>query len=534
MKSRYRYIYMVLILPLLMACGAQDDVVTTSDRDNMIHVGEVSTIDMLTTASVTRAESTMPQWLQEGLAGGMNVLYFKGEKKQLAILKYDNGSYSFMTDEETPKPCEWLDNGNHVFEGVYAPAGLFNSESAKNYVDLTHYTAIPPSKKIAATIDRITIPLQHRLARVVAYVLIDNSMKNYNGDKTKLMGYDKDNYNAENTKLRFGNVYVLDYVDSQGHPIWKKEKKAIPNYIGEETIKVYKDKSGKLIFPIDTEWETANSDNNNNYTFTEYVSAPYYDIIVRPTYTDTEDDSNVMYDELDLNKTDDNKNQIDFELTLDNDLEYEKHFTFDLNANDETVVYLRVNPERIDYNNTGSRLWKTESYGDSYYGVNNKNGNKLSMAGSSWQRAYTNSSLDTGVTDGHKYNADDEDVAAQYVGDEKWIDLLSTAVEGGDCDGKYFILQKDITIDVTKFPEDFVFKGHLDALDHTITLTGVDENHNWLFGGMGIGWNAEILNAKIIDGVLFDPNSTISGYVNNCWNGDKHIDDVTPTIPDYK
>ena len=157
----------------------------------------------------------------------------------------------------------------------------------------------------------------------------------------------------------------------------------------------------------------------------------------------------------------------------------------------------------------------------------------LSKAGSSWQRAYTNSSLDNGVTDGHKYNADDEDLAAQYVDDTKWIDLLSKAVDGGDCDGMYFILQNDITIDVTRFPENFVFTGHLDALDHKITLTTTSER-NWLFNNMATGWDAEVLNAKIIGGSLFIPNSKIEGHVNNCWNDGVRITDVTPTIPDYK
>ena len=327
---------------------------------------------------------------------------------------------------------------------------------------------------------------------------------------------------------------MLDYVDGQGHPVWTKETKAIPNYLGEETVKVYQNKSGKLIFPIDAEWETANSDTGGNYTCTEYTSAPYYDIIVRPTYTDTKDDSNVMYDESDDNKTDDNENQIDFELTLDNDLEYEKHFTFDLNANDETVVYLRVNPERIDYNSTGSRLWKTETYNDKYYGVNNKNGNTLSKAGSSWQRAFTNDAINVGVTDGHYYDADDEDKEAQYVSSDKWIELLTKATTDRDHHGKYFILHDDITIDVAKFPENFVFTGHLDALDHKITLTGTTAERNWLFNNMSTGWDAEVLNAKIVGGCLFNPNSIIEGHVNNCWNDGVRIADVTPTIPDYK
>ena len=48
---------------------------------------------------------------------------------------------------------------------------------------------------------------------------------------TTLKGYDKDddnnNYTVENTLLRFCNVQTLDYIDDGGHPIWKKERKAV-------------------------------------------------------------------------------------------------------------------------------------------------------------------------------------------------------------------------------------------------------------------------------------------------------------------
>ena len=519
MEWKNRYCIIALSLLLLTACGTQDDVITPSDDDQIIHVGGVSTADMMVTSMATRADATFPDWLKEGLKDPMHILYFKGDKKQLAILKYDeNSGFSFTTDEDTPQPCKWLDNGAHTFEGVYAPKNLLIENETQDYNDLCYYTAIPPSKKIAATIDKITIPLQHRLARVVAYVLIDKSMN------TTLKGYDKDNTennkDVKNTLLRFCNVDVLDYVDGEGHPVWKMEKKAIPNFIGVETVKVYKEKvTGKLIFPIDDEWQTANADTNNKYTYTEYESAPYYDLIVRPTYTK---DEYAMYDEKTISAK--GKNKIDFELTLANDLEYEKEVEFDLNANDETVVYLRISPEKIDYNSTGSRLWQSKSYADDYYGVDNDN-HSLSYAGSSWQRAYTNGTTNPAVTDGNAYSN-------QYVKDDKWIELLKAAKDGGSSVGKYFILQNDITIDVSDITEEFVFKGHLDGLDHTITLTGT-ENRNYLFDDIGTGWNSELLNVKVVGGTLFKPGVTPTGHVNNCWNGDSRIDDVTPDIPTY-
>ena len=553
------YITLALSIMLLAACDSQE-ALSSNDEQNMIHVGGVNTDPMVTTATVTRsavAAETL-DWLKEGLTQGMNMQYYKeASAKQKAILKLEaDGTYSMKTPDGTV--CKWLDNGKHAFEGVYVPSGLKAQNTTQNYDDLIHYTAIPPSTEIAATVGKITIPLQHRLARVLAYVLIDQSMN------AKLKGYDASNYNAEETKLRFCNVKTLNYVDANGLPVWKEERKAIPHYLGEYSVKLYKDKSsGKLIFPTDDDWQGAQEDytanGDKNYTCSDYGKVPCYDLIVRPTYTVAEEGTNVMYDE--AVPTAEGKNNIDFELTLDNDLEYEKQFTFDLNANDETVVFLRVSPERIDYNSAGSRLWKESANHDNYYGVNNQNGNNLSKAGSSWQRAYTNSTLDTGVTDGHFYNADSEDEEAQYVDDSKWIEMLLQAYKGGTHHGDYFILKKDITINTNdyEFPSDFTFTGHLDALDHTITITGSraylfnglngtyktkqedDKNATWeanvhLEGDTWVpttGWRAEVVNMTLSAGKMFKDGATITGYVNNCKDADGAVANHTPAIPTY-
>ena len=553
------YITLALSIMLLAACDSQE-ALSSNDEQNIIHVGGVNTDPMVTTATVTRsavAAETL-DWLKEGLTQGMNMQYYKeASAKQKAILKLEaDGTYSMKTPDGTV--CKWLDNGKHAFEGVYVPSGLKAQNTTQNYDDLIHYTAIPPSTEIAATVGKITIPLQHRLARVLAYVLIDQSMN------AKLKGYDASNYNAEETKLRFCNVKTLNYVDANGLPVWKEERKAIPHYLGEYSVKLYKDKSsGKLIFPTDDDWQGAQEDytanGDKNYTCTDYGKVPCYDLIVRPTYTVAEEGTNVMYDE--AVPTAEGKNNIDFELTLDNDLEYEKQFTFDLNANDETVVFLRVSPERIDYNSAGSRLWKESANHDNYYGVNNQNGNNLSKAGSSWQRAYTNSTLDTGVTDGHFYNADSEDEEAQYVDDSKWIEMLLQAYKGGTHHGDYFILKKDITINTNdyEFPSDFTFTGHLDALDHTITITGSraylfnglngtyktnqedDKNATWeanvhLEGDTWVpttGWRAEVVNMTLSAGKMFKDGATITGYVNNCKDADGAVANHTPAIPTY-
>ena len=561
---------------LMAACSNVEKIEPLAD-DTVIHVGGVSTGMMVTKAAPAAtgtAAETLP-WLREGLAAGMDISYHTKTDSRNARLKLEldaegdvatsNGGitlYSLKAYDNdgnlTDVPAKWLGNGAHTFQGVYVPDGLREQKAAQDYTDLIHYTAVPPQADIQATVGLITIPLQHRLARVVAYVLIDPDMN------SKLKGYDTPDHDAAATRLRFCNVKRLDYVTSDGHPVWKEERKCIPHFLGEETVRLYRSKStGKLIFPTDDEWTAANSDylakgSGSSYTCTDYGKVPCYDIIVRPTYSDA---LKAMYDESVITEAGDNR--IDFELTLDNDLEYEKQFRFDLDANDETVVYLRVTPERVDYNSAGSRLWTESSYHDSYYGVNNGNGNTLSKAGSSWQRAYTNSTLDAGVTDGHYYDADAEDEEAQYVSDRKFTEMLSEATFGGVHHGDYFILKNDITIDVSQFADDFVFTGHLDALDHTITLTGVTAQRNWLFAGLdGIyrtaqeddasavwqanvhkenniwvptaGWRAETVNVKVSGGLLYSSSAVITGYVSNCRNGNERVDDIIPSIPEYK
>ena len=575
MKMNKRYIHLMLGAVLMASCSSQSDVLPDAQNDDasIIHVGQVSVANMLGSAAVTRSSSIIGDdklsWLEDGLRKGMNIYYFKDSEEAglQAILKLENNNtYSLKTPvsatDTERKPCKWLGNGEHTFQGAYVPTALYEKDTKHTYTDLERYTAMPPATTIAATVGSITIPLQHRLARVVAYVLID-------GMDAKLKGYNQTTPNADDIKLRFCNVWTLDYVDGQGHPIWKQERKATPNYLGVEPIRVYKDSKNKLIFPVDKDnWKAADdaykaNPTGSGYTYTDYDNAPYFDLIVRPTYKPVTTGTNVMNDELTDNKTDSYKNYIDFELTLDNDLEYEKQVEFDLNANDETVVYLRVSPERIDYNSTGSRLWKASSYSDNYYGVNNENDNYLSEAGSSWQRAYTNSELKVDVTDGHYYDADEEAPEAQYVSDEKWISMLLQACEGGDHHGDYFILKKNITIntDVVEFPENFVFTGHLDALDNTIIITG---KRAYLFDGLNgeyvtkqenvttdrkeweanvrlegtqwvpaAGWRAEIVNTNISGASLFGSNPSITGFVNNCTDSNGTVTNHTPTIPSY-
>lgn len=264
------------------------------------------------------------------------------------------------------------------------------------------------------------------------------------------------------------------------------------------------------IYPSNDNWQTAHNawnakyndgtkdteedkishaNSTSGYTRVAYGLVPCYDIIVRPTYKQAD---NVMYDELNVATQREElaalTNKIDFDITLDNGLQYTKEYEFDLNANFQTVVYLRISREKVDYNDSGSDKWIEKSQQDGWYGLNNKNGNTLSYAGSSWQRAYTygyevseTPGTNTGVTDGQFYDASkphEENLNAQYfttaeAHHDAWVEKFLQACQGGAHHGDYFALRNDITIDARLIPEGFVFTGHLDAQDHTITLSNV-------------------------------------------------------------
>ena len=154
-----RYIPLALGFMFLTACNSQDEALSSVDDSDIIHVGGVSTDDMVTTAAVTRAAvaAETVDWLKAGLQKGMTINYYQDtDAKQKAQLKLDeNGKYSLK--DANGKYAKWLGNGAHFFEGVYIPAGLGKDEP-HIYDSLSHYTAAPPSTKIAATVGRITIP----------------------------------------------------------------------------------------------------------------------------------------------------------------------------------------------------------------------------------------------------------------------------------------------------------------------------------------------------------------------------------------
>lgn len=562
------------------------------------------------TAETPSVDAETVPWLLGPLFGGLDITYGAKdapETEKVAILRllkkdenfddisasnikysaYDDGpngekiaEYSFRYREAGGSEgdyAKWYDNGLHYFQGVYVPDKLrfaavnetpetVNSpdggrapslkldqsqdvvdNSNANYTLLERYLGMPADAQISATVGRVKLPFRHRLARVLAYVLIDPTMGadvTINGYKQHAVGDPiPERDDASTTDIRFCNVDVLAGVeqseDASGHaeltPKWAQSRKVIPHFVGERAslnsidevqdavnfIMFYDTEQKTYIFPAnDDAWLAAReawnkaynkalptfqsddprreskaaeaADEESGFKRTLYGKVPCYDLIVRPTYTTPEmvmyDEEGVAYDakrtEL-ANKT----NNIDFEITLSNGLKYDKEFSFDLDANFQTIVYLRINREHIDYNSSGAEVWKEITEHDDYYGVNNQNGNTLSYAGSSWQRAYRIGSTNPGVTDGHYYGKDDstDDDAVQdddqmrwypqYVSQAQWTQMFAEAYldpttgKKGLHHGDYFILDSDITIDARQLPDNFIFTGHLDGQDHTITLT---------------------------------------------------------------
>lgn len=525
---------------------------TGEDNENVIHVGGVSTTGPDVVSVTTRAENEPTpaetlDWLKGPLFSGLDITYRKGDQSRIAVLKLLPGShdgydvsegniakYSFYdrhaeTGAITTTPAKWFDNGAHIFEGLYVPeniqyhlnqgddiddeelsivesdAGraplLTTDQHGTNYNYLEHYLGMPANYSINATVGRIVLPFRHRLARVIAYILIDPSM----GSDVKIEGYNSPTDDPTSTSIKFSNVWVLSGVkDSydtgkQHHtftPQWYKARKVIPHFLGERGsyttpttqsadnfIMYYKDLEdpNTYVYPADANWPTIHAAvNNNGYKPLDYGKVPCYDLIVRPTY---KNENNIMYDEEDGNKTASLKNNITFDITLNNKLVYQKDFEFDLNANQQTIVYLRITREQVDYNSSGSEVWDANYGNDGYFGVNNENGNTLSLAGSSWQRAYSNvkDGKDYPITDGSKYPEDDDPdhikgEDGQYLTENKWIKNFFEANIEGAHHGDYFILENDITIAASVIPDNFVFTGHLDGRGHKITVTGGGEH----------------------------------------------------------
>ena len=579
-----RILYMAMMAAAFASC--QDNTIETEyphDASLDIKVGSIDcgsadavVVENITKSATTRASQKAEEveWLKVPLRNGIDVSYYlrsdENKNTSTAVLKLlpethqvagDSTKYSFNykdeNGQETQKPAQWKGNAGHVFHGFYIPEGISNGEignqskseisnepNAESYYDkLWRYLSMPPNHEIMATVGYVRLPFRHRLSRVLAYVLIDPDLKT----------------SIKDSIISFENVKVLEKVEGTT-PRWTTARKVVPHSMGtsgsvnkkleqtDENFLVFRNTtSNTFVYPTDDAWANVkaaydNNKENSGYEEINYGKVPCFDIIVRPTYTSS---ALVMYDEdmsngMNAAKYADETNSIDFVVDLVNGLSYNKTFKFDLDANYQTAVFLRISREKVDYQTMGSELWQQYEATDGYYGVDNDLNHRLSLAGGSWQRAYRNSSFDPGITDGDFYKE-------QYVDSTKWIGMFKNAVMPTDTIkanipsdnhwGDYFVLDNDITINTSNLPSDFIFTGHLDGRGHTITLTG---ERGYLFDGLNgtydvqpgqanchlekdldgnsatiplSGYRAEVMNLKIKGGKLFSSTAEEEHYI---------------------
>ena len=588
-----RILYMAMMAAAFASC--QDNTIETEyphDASLDIKVGSIDcgSADAVVVENITKSVTTRAshkaedvEWLKDPLLKGIDVSYYlrsdENKNTSTAVLKLlpetdqvagDSTKYSFNYKDEngqvTQKPAQWKGNAGHVFHGFYIPESISNGEignqskseisneqNAESYYDkLWRYLSMPPNHEIMATVGYVRLPFRHRLSRVLAYVLIDPDLKT----------------SIKDSIISFENVKVLQMVEGTT-PKWITARKVVPHSMGtsgsvnkkleqtDENFLVFRNTtSNTFVYPTDDAWANVkaaydNNKENSGYEEINYGKVPCFDIIVRPTYTSS---ALVMYDEdmsngMNAAKYADETNSIDFVVDLVNGLSYNKTFKFDLDANYQTAVFLRISREKVDYQTMGSELWQQYEATDGYYGVDNDLNHRLSLAGGSWQRAYRNSSFDPEITDGDFYKE-------QYVAGTKWIEMFKNAVMPSDTIkanipsdnhwGDYFVLDNDITINTSDLSSDFIFTGHLDGRGHTIELTG---ERGYLFDGLNgtydaqpgqanchlekdldgnsatiplKGYRAEVMNLKIKGGKLFsstaeeDKENKITGIVYNC------------------
>lgn len=495
-------------------------------------------------------ENAKLRWKESEGTGGTGEYTFYKAGTETPAQWQGNGSHLFRgvyvpsavraTGETPPTDRLWVKD--------QSPEATTENPTTTNYDHLNHYLAMRANLQIAATLGRIQLPYHHRLARVLTVVLIDPELSLEEGKTVTLRGYElidgKDN--PQSTWIRMDQVDVLDYVSSSPaareegavtmwHPRWTTARYVTPHFFGvvgsldKEFNELYKDllvfrdtKTDDLYFPTTDGWDAmrntylacydkykdtypvqaeleAQIKKETGLTCINYKQAPCYDLILRPTYTS---EAMVMYDEAEnidqgdtRKKLAANKNGITYVVELSNNLRYSERIEIDLDAGYQTVVYLRIDREQVDFNQTVAEEWRMVTEADGYYGVNNQHGDRLSIAGGSWQRAYRVGTLDVTITDGSEYtengNPDhyqdqkpgETHRDGQYLSEDSWKKAFFEAKEGNKHHGDYFVLTQDITIDVTAIPANFVFTGHLDGRGHTITLTGARPSDSGTTGG---------------------------------------------------
>ncbi len=503
-----------------------------------------------------KTENAKLRWKGSEGTGGTGEYTFYKAGTETPAQWLGNGSHLFRgvyvpsavraVGETAPADRPWVKD--------QSPEATTENPTTTNYDHLNHYLAMRANLQIAATLGRIQLPYHHRLARVLTVVLIDPELSIEEGKTVTLKGYEliegKDN--PASTWIRMDRVDVLDYVSSSPaaraegavtmwHPRWTTARNVTPHFFGvvgsldkdfqklHDDLLVFRDtKTDDLYFPTTDGWHAmmttykacydkykdtypvqaeleAQIKKETGLTCINYKQAPCYDLILRPTYTS---EAMVMYDEAEnidqgdtRKKLAANKNGITYVVELSNNLRYSERIEIDLDAGYQTVVYLRIDREQVDFNQTVAEEWRMVTKADGYYGVNNQHGDRLSIAGGSWQRAYRMDKLDVPITDGSQYNENnvpdhyqkpgETHRDGQYLSEDSWKTAFFEATADNKHHGDYFVLTQDITIDVSKIPANFVFTGHLDGRGHTITLTGTRPSDSGTTGGTTGGGTEE-------------------------------------------
>ena len=447
MKGYISHIWL-LAAALFVGCSASDIAESNAINENLNDIINVGGTE-LSFSLPTGKDNHIPVRYKEYSITKPNSTFYN------AFLWQDDDKAYHMTDADG-KPARWLNNGLHEFQAIYWPKALltaFNNNSFDatkqnddSYTMLSEFLAIQPNYRISSTVEKVTLPLAHRLARIIAHVNID-----------PLLG--------ENVKLKnicFKNVNVLSGLTTGTNfnytPVWSTTEELEPHVIKADSV---------------------------------------FDIIVRPTYSVA---ANVMYDETATPST----STCQVTILLSSGLKYNKTLSYALNANQELNVYLNVNAEGVDFNKSISEKWDDKTYHDKYYELDTPN-HTLAESGSSWQRALT------------------------YPTDSEWTKHLFQAIEGGAHHGDYFILDKDTTIDYTTLSDEqkkliekksFIFTGHLDGLDHTITLVNFPEGTTSLFNGINANYTT-IQEEKI---TLSDDRKSYTGSYSEVWQANVHLE----------
>ena len=493
-------------------------------------------------------ENAKLRWMESEGTGGTGEYTFYKAGTETPAQWQGNGSHLFR-GVYVPSAVRETAPENRLWVKDQSPEATEENPATTNYDHLNHYLAMRANLQIAATLGRIQLPYHHRLARVLTVVLIDPELSIEEGKPVTLKGYEliEDKDDPQSTSIRMDRVDVLDYVSSSPaareegavtmwHPRWTTARYVTPHFFGvvgsldkdfqklHDDLLVFRDtKTDDLYFPTTDGWDAmrktyldcytkykdtytvqaeleAQIKKETGLTCINYKQAPCYDLILRPTYTS---EAMVMYDEAEnidqgdtRKKLAANKNGITYVVELSNNLRYSERIEIDLDAGYQTVVYLRIDREQVDFNQTVAEEWRMVTEADGYYGVNNQHGDRLSIAGGSWQRAYRMGTLaDAPITDGSEYNENgnpdhyqdqkpgETHRDGQYLSEDSWKEAFFEAKEDNKHHGDYFVLTQDITIDVSTIPTDFVFTGHLDGRGHTITLTGTRPSDSGTTGG---------------------------------------------------